>query len=101
MMVALTQTLGPNMGSKVVTPGLGFLYASTLGGYLGRMEPGQRARSFISPVMVFRDGAPVLAMGAAGGSRIVAGRVLTKIFAGPWLKTSVFMLLTTQMSSTI
>lgn len=73
MMVALTQTLGPNMGSKVVTPGLGFLYASTLGGYLGRMEPGQRARSFISPVMVFRDGEPVLALGAAGGSRIVAG----------------------------
>jgi len=73
MMVALTQTLGPNMGSKVVTPGLGFLYASTLGGYLGRMEPGQRARSFISPVMVLRDGQPVLALGAAGGSRIVAG----------------------------
>lgn len=73
MVVALTQTLGPNMGSKVVTPGLGFLYASTLGGYLGRMEPGQRARSFISPVMVFRDGAPVLALGAAGGSRIVSG----------------------------
>lgn len=73
MMVALTQTLGPNMGSKVVTPGLGFLYASTLGGYLGRMEPGQRASSFISPVMVFRDGEPILALGAAGGSRIVAG----------------------------
>ena len=49
MFVALTQTLGPNMGSKVATPGLGFLYASTLGGYLGRMEPGERARSFISP----------------------------------------------------
>ncbi|MEQ9401245.1 MAG: gamma-glutamyltransferase [Longimicrobiales bacterium] len=73
MMVALTQTLGPNMGSKVVTPGLGFLYASTLGGYLGRMEPGDRARSFISPVMVFRDGRPVLALGAAGGARIVSG----------------------------
>jgi len=37
------------------------------------MEPGQRARSFISPVMVLRDGQPVLALGAAGGSRIVAG----------------------------
>ncbi len=73
MVVALTQTLGPNMGSKVVTPGLGFLYASTLGGYLGRMEPGQRARSFISPIMVLRDGQPVLALGAAGGSRIVSG----------------------------
>jgi gamma-glutamyltranspeptidase/glutathione hydrolase len=73
MFVALTQTLGPNMGSSVVTPGLGFLYASTLGGYLGRMEPGARARSFISPVMVLENGRPVLALGAAGGSRIVSG----------------------------
>ena len=73
MFVALTQTLGPNMGSSVVTPGLGFLYASTLGGYLGRMEPGERARSFISPVMVLRNGLPILALGAAGGARIVSG----------------------------
>ncbi|MFQ5537587.1 MAG: gamma-glutamyltransferase [Gemmatimonadota bacterium] len=67
MMVALTQTLGPNMGSKVVTPGLGFLYASTLGGYLGPMEPGERARSFISPVIVLKDGVPVLALEAPRG----------------------------------
>jgi gamma-glutamyltranspeptidase/glutathione hydrolase len=73
MFVALTQTLGPNMGSSVVTPGLGFLYASTLGGYLGRMEPGDRARSYISPVIVLRNGVPILALGAAGGARIVSG----------------------------
>jgi len=81
MFVALTQTLGPNMGSSVVTPGLGFLYASTLGGYLGRMEPGDRARSFISPVMVLKDGHPVLALGAAGGARIVSGvtQVISRI----------------------
>jgi len=71
MVVALTQSLGPSMGSKVVTPGLGFLYASTLGGYLGRMEPGERARSHISPFMVERDGRPFLALGAAGGGRII------------------------------
>jgi gamma-glutamyltranspeptidase/glutathione hydrolase len=70
MVVALTQSLGPNMGSRVVTPGLGFLYAATLGGYLGRMEPGERARSHISPFMVERDGQPFLALGAAGGGRI-------------------------------
>ena len=75
MVVALTQTLGPTMGSKVVTPGLGFLYASTLGGYLGRMEPGERAASFISPFMVLKDGQPFLALGAAGGARIVSGVV--------------------------
>lgn len=70
MMVALTQTIGPNMGSKVATPGLGFLYAATLGGYLGDLEPGERARSAISPILVSRDGEPFLVLGAAGGGRI-------------------------------
>lgn len=70
MMVALTQSNGPNMGSRVATPGLGFLYAATLGGYLGAMAPGERARSHISPFLVLRDGEPYLALGAAGGGRI-------------------------------
>lgn len=75
MFVVLTQTLGPNMGSHVVTPGLGFLYASTLGGYLGRVEPGERARSNISPTLVLKDGQVVLALGGAGGGRIPPGIV--------------------------
>lgn len=75
MYVSLTQTIGPNLGSKVTTPGLGFLYAATLGGYLGHMEPGERARSSISPLMVLRDGEPVLVLGAAGGARIVSAVV--------------------------
>ncbi|MEJ2541211.1 MAG: gamma-glutamyltransferase, partial [Gemmatimonadota bacterium] len=70
MMVALTQSLGPNMGSRVASPGLGFLYAATLGGYLGRLEPGERARSHISPLMVEGDDSFLLALGAAGGGRI-------------------------------
>ncbi|MBT8395432.1 MAG: amidohydrolase family protein [Gemmatimonadetes bacterium] len=70
MMVALTQTLGPNMGSKVVTPGLGFLYASTLGGYLGSFGPGGRAWSNIAPFMLLKDGSPYLVLGAAGGGDI-------------------------------
>jgi len=70
MSVSLTQTLGPSMGSKVVTPGLGFLYASTLGGYLSSIEAGVRARSNISPFMVARDGEVVLVLGAAGGGMI-------------------------------
>jgi gamma-glutamyltranspeptidase / glutathione hydrolase len=70
MFVSLTQTLGPLMGSKVVTPGLGFLYASTLGGYLGPMEAGARARSNINPFMVLKDGEVILALGAAGGGMI-------------------------------
>ncbi len=75
MYVSLTQTIGPNLGSKVATPGLGFLYAATLGGYLGYMEPGERARSSISPLMVLRDGEPVLVLGAAGGARIISAVV--------------------------
>ena len=75
MYVSLTQTIGPNLGSKVATPGLGFLHAATLGGYLGHMEPGERARSSISPLMVLQDGDPVLVLGAAGGARIISAVV--------------------------
>jgi N-acyl-D-amino-acid deacylase len=70
MVVSLTQTLGPTWGSRVATPGLGFLYATTLGGYLGDTEPGQRASSNICPFMVFHDGEPLLVLGASGGAMI-------------------------------
>lgn len=69
--VSLTQTLGPNLGSRVVTPGLGFLYAVTLGGYLGEYKPGDRAKSHISPTLLEKDGEILLALGAAGGNKIV------------------------------
>ncbi|MGI9627170.1 MAG: gamma-glutamyltransferase family protein [Longimicrobiales bacterium] len=75
MLVALTQTIGPNLGSKVATPGLGFLYAATLGGYLGVVEPGERVSSSISPLMVLENGEPRLVLGAAGGARIVSAVV--------------------------
>lgn len=69
--IALTQSLGPIMGSKVATDGLGFVYAATLGGYLGHMKPGERASSHISPFIITKKGKPFLVLGAAGGSRIV------------------------------
>jgi gamma-glutamyltranspeptidase/glutathione hydrolase len=69
--IALTQSLGPNMGSKVASPDLGFLYAVSLGAYLRMYEPGQRVSSHISPFLVTKDGEPYLGLGAAGGSRIV------------------------------
>lgn len=75
MAIALTQTIGPGMGAKVATPGLGFLYAVTLGGYLGISEPGERARSGITPFMVLDDGEPLLVLGAAGGIRIISAVV--------------------------
>ena len=87
MVVALTQTIGTTMGSKVATPGLGFMYAQTLGGYLGEIKPGVRAPSHISPIIVSREGKPFLALGAAGGSRIpssivaVISRVIDQKFS--------------------
>lgn len=70
--IALTQTVGPTMGSKVATKGLGFIYAVTLGGYLGSYKPGDRVNSHISPTLVTTpEGKVQIALGAAGGSRIV------------------------------
>ena len=72
--VSLTQTLGPNMGSRVATKGLGFLYNVTmgpyLGGYLGEDKPGDRASSHISPTLFTKNNEVILALGAAGGNKI-------------------------------
>ena len=69
--VSLTQTIGPNMGSKVASKDLGFLYAVTLGGYLGEYKPGDRSNSHITPTLFIDGGKVALAIGAAGGSRII------------------------------
>ena len=69
--ISLTQTVGPLMGSKVASKGLGFIYAVTLGGYLGDYKPGDRANSHISPTLISKNNSPVLGLGAAGGSRII------------------------------
>ncbi|NNK62182.1 MAG: hypothetical protein HKO98_03155 [Gemmatimonadetes bacterium] len=73
--VALTQSLGPSFGAAVATSSLGFLYASTLGGYLAEGGPGTRAWSSQSPLIVLRDGEPVLTLGGGGGRRIISSAV--------------------------
>lgn len=75
MAISLTQTIGPIMGARVATPGLGFLYAVTMGGYLGDIKPDERVSSGITPLMMFRDGELVLVLGASGGLRIVSAVV--------------------------
>jgi gamma-glutamyltranspeptidase/glutathione hydrolase len=77
--VALTQSLGPTMGARVVTPGLGFLYASTLGGYLSGGGPGYRPWSSQAPLIVLRDGRPLLVIGGAGARRILSALVVTLV----------------------
>jgi gamma-glutamyltranspeptidase/glutathione hydrolase len=76
-MISLTQSLGPTMGSKVASEKCGFMLATTMGPYLGKMSPGERASSHISPVIIYKDGKPFLALGAAGGARIVPAVVQT------------------------
>ncbi|UCC83748.1 MAG: gamma-glutamyltransferase, partial [Gemmatimonadota bacterium] len=73
-LVALTQSLGPVMGSKVAAPGLGFVYAATMG-YLGPQPPGARPFSSQSPLIVLKDGEPAYVLGAAGGRRIISAIV--------------------------
>ena len=77
--VSVTQTVGPVFGAKVITPELGFVYAATMGSYLSAADqvPGSRPRTTIAPTVVTRDGEVVLALGAAGGMRILSAIVQT------------------------
>lgn len=66
--VALTQSLGPAMGTRLVAPGLGFLYATRLG-----TVPGSRPASTVAPtILVGPGGDRVVALGGAGDSRIIS-----------------------------
>jgi gamma-glutamyltranspeptidase/glutathione hydrolase len=76
--VSITQTVGPLFGSRVITPELGFVYATTMGSYLSAdQSPGARPRTTIAPTVVTRDSEVVLALGAAGGTRILSAIVQT------------------------
>ena len=77
--VSVTQTIGPLFGARVITPALGFVYAATMGTYLSAADqlPGSRPRTTIAPTVVTRDGEVVLALGAAGGIRILSAIVQT------------------------
>jgi gamma-glutamyltranspeptidase/glutathione hydrolase len=79
LVVSITQTVGPLFGSRVITPGLGFVYAATMGSYLSAADqvPGSRPRTTIAPTVVTRDDKVVLALGAAGGLRILSAIVQT------------------------
>ncbi len=72
--VTLTQSVGPTMGSRVATRGLGFVYAATMG-YLAEVPPGGRPFSSQAPLVVLADSVPVLALGGAGARRILSAIV--------------------------
>ena len=67
MVIALTQSLGPPGGAAVATPGLGFLYASSLGGDAPPVQGGRRAESAMTPFLVLDGEEVAWVLGAAGG----------------------------------
>jgi gamma-glutamyltranspeptidase/glutathione hydrolase len=82
--VSNTYTLTASFGAHVVAPGTGFLLNNSLGNFdwnptptsLGnKIEPGKRAQSTISPIIVFKDGKPWVATGTPGGGTILATMV--------------------------
>jgi gamma-glutamyltranspeptidase / glutathione hydrolase len=67
MVVALTQSLGPSMGTRLAASGLGFLYATRLGA-----APGSRPSSTISPTIITAPAGVTYVLGAAGDARIIS-----------------------------
>lgn len=73
-MVSVTNTISQFFGSGVYVDGF-FLNNqlknfSSSAGSPNLIEPGKRARSYISPVILAKDGRPVLGIGTPGGNRI-------------------------------
>lgn len=81
--VSVTCTIEQVFGSAVVAPGTGFLLNNELtdfdntSGHPNRPAPGKRPRSSMSPVIVARQGKPVLVVGGAGGPCIIMGVLQT------------------------
>ncbi len=75
-MVALTQTLGAEFGSGVVTGNTGVLFSNEMRHLHldpndpSRLEPGKRSRSNESPLIVLKDGKPFMALGTPGNDGI-------------------------------
>jgi gamma-glutamyltranspeptidase/glutathione hydrolase len=71
-MVSLTQTLGAWFGSGVVVADTGVVFSNqmrhlhTIPDSPSKLGPGRRPRSNQSPVVVLKDGEPVLAIGTPG-----------------------------------
>jgi gamma-glutamyltranspeptidase/glutathione hydrolase len=82
--VSNTFTLTASYGAHVVAPGTGFLLNNSLGNFDwgqpphsqgNRIEPGKRAQSTISPIIIFKDGKPWVAAGTPGGGTIIGSMV--------------------------
>lgn len=86
--VACTATVNTSFGSKVVIPGTGVVmnnqmddfsaqsgatnYFGLVGAEANAVAPGKRPLSSMSPTIVLRSGRPIIALGAAGGPKIIS-----------------------------
>jgi gamma-glutamyltranspeptidase/glutathione hydrolase len=81
--VSYTFTIGSIGGSGIVVPGYGFILNSELTDFdpvqshVNAPGPGKRPRSSMTPTIVFKNGAPVVALGAAGGTAIISAVLQT------------------------
>ena len=89
--LSMTTTIENAFGSRLMVGGFllnneltDFSFRTHLNGFpiANRIAPGKRPRSSMAPTIVLKDGAPVLAIGSPGGSRII-GYVAKTIIA--WL----------------
>jgi len=93
--VACTATINTSFGSKVVIPGTGVVmnnqmddfsiqegvrnYFGLVGNHANAVGPGKRPLSSMTPTLVLKDGKPIIALGAAGGPKIISQVVLELI----------------------
>ena len=86
--VACTATVNTGFGSKVVIPGTGVVmndemddfstqpgvpnFFGLVGAEANSVQPGKRPLSSMSPTIVLKDGEPLIAIGAAGGPKIIS-----------------------------
>jgi len=93
--VACTATVNTGFGSKVVIPGTGIVmndemddfsiepgvpnYFGLIGGEANAVGPRKRPLSSMSPTIVLKDGEPLIAIGAAGGPKIISQVVLALV----------------------
>ncbi|QBF33079.1 gamma-glutamyltransferase [Thalassococcus sp. S3] len=87
--LSMTTTIENGFGSRLMVRGFllnneltDFSFKTHVDGVpiANRLEPGKRPRSSMAPTIVLKDGAPVLAIGSPGGSRII-GYVAKSIIA--------------------
>lgn len=90
--VACTATINTSYGSKVVIPGTGVVLNNEMddfsvqpgvpnafgliGAEANAVAPGKRPLSSMSPTIVLQDGKPIIALGAAGGPKIITAVLL-------------------------